>query len=107
MTGDWSLLLYRGILFLPGLIGLYLLIASSNLAKKAVGLLLFQVSILFLWFSLRGGQGGVANPVPLAVADTAAVALCALAVLLYLLLFAIHRQYGSFEEDVIEGKDGR
>jgi multicomponent Na+:H+ antiporter subunit C len=101
------MLLYRGILLLPGLVGLYFLVASGNLAKKAVGLLLFQASILFLWFSLSGGQGGTANPVPLAVADTIAVALCALAVLLYLLLLAIHRQYGSFEEDDLEGKEGR
>ena len=107
MAGDWSLFLYRGILLLPGLAGLYLLLSSRDLAKKAVGLLLFQISILLLWFSLRGGQGGTTNPVPLAIADTIAVALCALAILLYLLLFAIHRQYSTFEEDVLEGKEGR
>jgi multisubunit Na+/H+ antiporter MnhC subunit len=107
VTSEWSLLIYRGILLLPGLAGLFLLLSSRNLAKKAVGLLLFQASILLLWFSLSGVHGGFANPVPLAIADSIAIALCALAILLYLLLMAIHRQYGTFEEEVLQGKEER
>ena len=100
------------------MIGLYAVIAPSNLIKKLIGLGMFQSAIFLLYITVGKVEGGTApildsaytvysNPLPHVLILTAiVVAVSTLAVGLALTV-AIKRAYGTVEEDEIDEQDRR
>ena len=100
------------------MIGLYAVIAPSNLIKKLIGLGLFQSAIFLIYITAGKVEGGTApiidaaysvysNPLPHVLILTAiVVAVSTLAVGLALTV-AIKRAYGTVEEDEIDERDRR
>ena len=100
------------------MIGLYAIIAPSNLIKKLIGLGMFQSAIFLLYITVGKVEGGTApildaahtvysNPLPHVLILTAiVVAVSTLAVGLALTV-AIKRAYGTVEEDEIDERDRR
>ncbi len=98
------------------MIGLYVVIASSNLIKKIVGLNIFQTSVFILYISIGKLQGGTApilvegvtsysNPLPHVLILTAIVVGVATTALGLALAVRIYGAYGSIEEDEIQKQD--
>ena len=100
------------------MIGLYAVIAPSNLIKKLIGLGMFQSAIFLVYITAGKVEGGTApiidaayeaysNPLPHVLILTAiVVAVSTLAVGLALTV-AIKREYGTVEEDEIDEQDRR
>ena len=100
------------------MIGLYAIIAPSNLIKKLIGLGIFQSAIFLIYITIGKVEGGTApiidaaygvysNPLPHVLILTAiVVAVSTLAVGLALTV-AIKRAYGTVEEDEIDEQDRR
>ena len=100
------------------MIGLYAIIAPSNLIKKLIGLGIFQSAIFLIYITAGKVEGGTApiidagytvysNPLPHVLILTAiVVAVSTLAVGLALTV-AIKRDYGTVEEDELDGQDRR
>ncbi len=100
------------------MIGLYAIIAPSNLIKKLIGLGIFQSAIFLIYITAGKVEGGTApiidagytvysNPLPHVLILTAiVVAVSTLAVGLALTV-AIKRDYGTVEEDEIDEQDRR
>ena len=100
------------------MIGLYAIIAPSNLIKKLIGLGIFQSAIFLIYITVGKVEGGTApiidaaygvysNPLPHVLILTAiVVAVSTLAVGLALTV-AIKRAYGTVEEDEIDEQDRR
>ncbi len=100
------------------MIGLYAVIAPSNLIKKLIGLGIFQSAIFLIYITAGKVEGGTApiidpghavysNPLPHVLILTAiVVAVSTLAVGLALTV-AIKRDYGTVEEDEIDEQDRR
>ena len=100
------------------MIGLYAVIAPSNLIKKLIGLGMFQTAIFLIYITAGTVEGGTApiidaghtvysNPLPHVLILTAiVVAVSTLAVGLALTV-AIKRDYGTVEEDEIDEQDRR
>ena len=100
------------------MIGIYAIIAPSNLIKKLIGLGLFQTAIFLIYITVGKVEGGTApiidsaysvysNPLPHVLILTAiVVAVSTLAVGLALTV-AIKRAYGTVEEDEIDEQDRR
>ncbi len=100
------------------MIGLYAVIAPSNLIKKLIGLGMFQTAIFLVYITAGKVEGGTApiidagykvysNPLPHVLILTAiVVAVSTLAVGLALTV-AIKRDYGTVEEDEIDEQDRR
>jgi len=100
------------------MIGLYAIIAPSNLIKKLIGLGMFQSAIFLIYITAGKVEGGTApiidaayavysNPLPHVLILTAiVVAVSTLAVGLALTV-AIKRAYGTVEEDEIVEQDRR
>ena len=100
------------------MIGLYAVIAPSNLIKKLIGLGMFQSAIFLIYLTAGKIEGGTApiidaaytvysNPLPHVLILTAiVVAVSTLAVGLALTV-AIKRAYGTVEEDEIDEQDRR
>ena len=100
------------------MIGLYAIIAPSNLIKKLIGLGIFQSAIFLIYITAGKVEGGTApiidgayavysNPLPHVLILTAiVVAVSTLAVGLALTV-AIKRAYGTVEEDEIDEQDRR
>ena len=100
------------------MIGLYAVIAPSNLIKKLIGLGMFQSAIFLVYITAGKVEGGTApiidgayevysNPLPHVLILTAiVVAVSTLAVGLALTV-AIKRAYGTVEEDEIDEQDRR
>ena len=100
------------------MIGLYAVIAPSNLIKKLIGLGIFQTAIFLIYITAGKVEGGTApiidgayevysNPLPHVLILTAiVVAVSTLAVGLALTV-AIKRAYGTVEEDEIDEQDRR
>jgi multicomponent Na+:H+ antiporter subunit C len=98
------------------IIGLYILIARSNLIKKLVGLGIFQTSVYLLYIEpgkLIGGTAPIiaeqfqvySNPLPHVLILTAIVVGVATLALGLALVVRIYEAYGSIEEDEIIEKD--
>jgi len=96
--------------------GLYVVLASSNLVKKVVGLNIFQTSVFILYISLGSVSGGTApihvegvtnyaNPLPHVLILTAIVVGVATSAVALALAVRIHDAYGSVEEDLIEKQE--
>ena len=100
------------------MIGLYAIIAPSNLIKKLIGLGIFQSAIFLIYITAGKVEGGTApiidaahtvysNPLPHVLILTAiVVAVSTLAVGLALTV-AIKLDYGTVEEDEIDEQDRR
>ncbi len=98
------------------LIGIYAIIAKSNLIKKIIGLNIFQTAILLFYISMADVVGGTApiieegatdlvyvNPLPHTLMLTAiVVGVCTTAVGLALTV-RIYENYGTIHEDEIPG----
>jgi multicomponent Na+:H+ antiporter subunit C len=97
------------------MVGLYTLIARSNLVKKLIGLNIFQTSVIMLYISIGKVAGGTApilveggehvvysNPIPHVLMLTAIVVGVATIALGLSLVVRINEAYGTIEEDEIK-----
>lgn len=100
------------------MIGLYIVIAHTNLVKKIIGLNIFQTSVFILYISMGKIKGGTApiladgieiysNPLPHVLILTAIVVGVATTSLGLAIIVRIYEAYGSAEEDVLVKKDMR
>lgn len=96
--------------------GLYVVLASSNLIKKVVGLNIFQTSVFILYIAIGKLSGGTApihvegvtsyaNPLPHVLILTAIVVGVATTAVALALAVRIYRAYGSVEEAAIEKQE--
>lgn len=94
------------------MIGLYTVIAHTNLVKKIIGLNVFQASVFLFYISLGKVAGGTApiladgaapysNPLPHVLILTAIVVGVATTAVGLALIVRIHEAYGSTEEDEV------
>ncbi len=97
------------------MIGLFTVIAHSNLIKKVIGLNIFQVSVFVFYISMSKVQEGTApifdadfalysNPLPHVLILTAIVVGVATTALALALLVRISDAFGSVDEVEIEGQ---
>jgi multicomponent Na+:H+ antiporter subunit C len=98
------------------MVGLYMVMANSNLIKKIVGLSVFQAGVFILYISMGKVMGGSApiasdavtvysNPLPHVLILTAIVVGVATTALALALAVRIHEAYRSLEEDDINAAD--
>lgn len=98
------------------IVGIYVVIARSNLVKKLVGLSIFQTSVYLIYISPGKIIGGTApivaegfkvysNPLPHVLILTAIVVGVATLALGLAIVVRINEAYGSIEEDVIHAQD--
>lgn len=96
--------------------GLYVILASSNLIKKVVGLNIFQTSVFILYIAIGKRSGGTApifiegavnyaNPLPHVLILTAIVVGVATTAVALALAVRIHQAYGTVEEGDIERQE--
>ncbi len=99
------------------MIGLYIVLARSNLIKTLIGLGIFQTSVYLLYVGPGKILGGTApiiaegftvysNPLPHVLMLTAIVVGVATLALGLALVVRIHEAYGTIEEDEIQKQDG-
>jgi multicomponent Na+:H+ antiporter subunit C len=92
-------------------IGLYMIIESTNLVKKIVGLTVFQSGI-FLFFITAAyveggappvltGEGPYVSPLPHVLILTAIVVGVSLVAVALALVVRIYAEYGTLDEDVL------
>lgn len=92
--------------------GFYIVMSTSNLVKKLIGLSLFQTSVLLLYVSAGKVKGGIppiqgedpaiySNPLPQVLMLTAIVVGVATLALGLALVVRIRGSYGTIEEDEI------
>ncbi len=104
------------IVILLMMVGFYIVIAQPNLAKKVVGLNIFQTSVFILYISMGKILGGTApivaegirvysNPLPHVLILTAIVVGVATTALGLALIVRIQESYGTIEEDEILKQD--
>ena len=97
--------------------GLYIVIASGNMIKKLVGLMLFQTSVYLLYLApakILGGTAPIldpaynvyANPLPHVLILTAIVVGVGTFALGLALVVRIYEVYGTIEEDEIFSDGG-
>ena len=93
-------------------VGLYIVVAKSNMIKTLVGLGIFQTSVYLLYLSPGKVLGGTppiigegietySNPLPHVLILTAIVVGVATLALGLALVVRIHEAYGSIEEDEV------
>lgn len=100
------------------MIGLYAIIARSNLVKKLLGLSIFQSAVFLLYISMAKVEGGTApiiqqvaapqtfsNPLPHVLILTAIVVGISTIALGLAIVVRIREEYGSIEEDEIQARD--
>lgn len=106
---------YWVVIFLM-MVGFYTLTSRGNLVKKAVGLSIFQTSVIIFYISIGKVQGGTApilaegftvysNPLPHVLMLTAIVVGIATLALALAIVVRIHEAYGTVEEDDIHVQD--
>jgi multicomponent Na+:H+ antiporter subunit C len=95
------------------LVGLYAMIAKSNLIKKIIGLNIFQTAIFLFYISTADVIGGTApivvpgtdvvyvNPLPHTLMLTAIVVAVSITAVSLALVIRIKESYGTIEEDEI------
>ena len=95
------------------LVGLYAMIAKSNLIKKIIGLNIFQTAIFLFYISTADVTGGTApilapgtdvvyvNPIPHTLILTAIVVSVSTTAVALALAIRIRESYGTIEEDEI------
>jgi multicomponent Na+:H+ antiporter subunit C len=100
------------------MMGLYMVIASSNLIKKLIGMSVFQVSVFILYISFGKITKGsppiitdnvdvYSNPLPHVLILTAIVVGVATTSLGLALIVRIKEAYGSTDEDIIHSMDDK
>lgn len=100
------------IVFLLMMIGLYVVMVSTNLIKKIIGLNIFQTSVFILYISIGKVTGGTApiltdgysvysNPLPHVLILTAIVVGVATTAVGLALIVRIHAEYDSVDEQII------
>ena len=100
------------IVFLLMMTGLYVVMVSTNLIKKIIGLNIFQTSVFILYISIGKVTGGTApiladeysvysNPLPHVLILTAIVVGVATTALGLALIVRIHAEYDSVDEEII------
>jgi multicomponent Na+:H+ antiporter subunit C len=100
------------------MMGLYMVIASSNLIKKLIGMSVFQVSVFILYISFGKITEGsppiitdnvdvYSNPLPHVLILTAIVVGVATTSVGLALIVRIKEAYGSTDEDVIHDMDDK
>ncbi|MBJ53982.1 MAG: Na+/H+ antiporter subunit C [Gammaproteobacteria bacterium] len=110
--GVWN---YVIIIFLM-MIGLYMVMSSSNLVKKLIGLNVFQTSVFFLYISfgyIEGATGPVmqegaslySNPLPHVLILTAIVVGVATTAVGLALSVRIKESFGTIEENELHTMD--
>ncbi|OFE11834.1 Na+/H+ antiporter subunit C [Pseudohongiella acticola] len=110
--GVWNYLI---IVFLM-MTGLYMVISSSNLVKKLIGLNVFQTSVFFMYISfgyVTGGDGPLfnettelySNPLPHVLILTAIVVGVATTAVGLALSIRIKESFGTIEEDDLHKMD--
>ena len=95
-------------------IGLYMMIASTNLVKKVIGLNLFQTAAFLFFIAtayVDGGQAAVVppdatggtyvSPLPHVIVLTAIVVGVSLTAVALALIVRIYNEYGTLREDVL------
>lgn len=96
-------------------IGLYIVVASSNLVKKVIGLNLFQTAIFLFFISTAYVEGGsspiipkeafagqsYASPLPQVIVLTAIVVGIALTAVALGLIVRIYDEYGTLDEETL------
>jgi len=98
------------------MIGFYVVVRSTNLVKKIVGLNIFQTSVFVLYISMGKVGGGSApifeegvrvysNPLPHVLILTAIVVGVATTALGLALVVRIREAYGSVDEEAIQRQD--
>jgi multicomponent Na+:H+ antiporter subunit C len=98
------------------MIGLYAVIAPTNLVKKLIGLSMFQTAIFLLYITVGKIDGGTApiiapgyevysNPLPHVLILTAIVVSVSTLAVGLALTVAIRRAYGTVEDDEIHERD--
>jgi multicomponent Na+:H+ antiporter subunit C len=113
LAGSWNHI----IVVILMMIGLFLVIARTNLIKKLVGLSIFQTSVFIFYISLGKVAGGTApildgnpdtlysNPLPHVLILTAIVVGVATTALGLALILRINEAFGTIGEDeIIEAK---
>jgi len=107
-----------GIVVILMMVGLYIVIASSNLVKKLIGLSVFQVSVFILYITfgkITEGKPPIitdnvdlySNPLPHVLILTAIVVGVATTSVGLALIVRIHEAYGDIDEDVIHDMDDK
>ena len=100
------------------MMGLYIVIASSNLVKKLIGLSVFQVSVFILYITfgkITEGRPPIitdnvdvySNPLPHVLILTAIVVGVATTSVGLALIVRIQEAYGSIDEDDIHDMDDK
>lgn len=100
------------------MMGLYIVIASSNLVKKLIGLSVFQVSVFILYITFGKVTEGsppiitdntdvYSNPLPHVLILTAIVVGVATTSVGLALIVRIQEAYGSIDEDDIHDMDDK
>ncbi len=95
-------------------IGLYMMVASTNLVKKVIGLNMFQTAIFLFFISTAYVDGGhipvvkpgteevmYASPLPQVIILTAIVVGVALTAVALALIIRIYNTYGTLDETVL------
>jgi len=111
LTSQYTYLLFAILL----VVGLYMVVASSNLVKKVIGLNLFQTAIFLFFISAAyvaggsspilptGGAGEAlyASPLPQVLVLTAIVVGVALTAVALALIVRIYSEYGTLDEETL------
>lgn len=100
------------------MIGLYTVIAKTNLVKKLLGLSIFQSAVFLLYISMAKVEGGTApiiqyagepqvysNPLPHVLILTAIVVGISTIALGLAVIVRIREEFGTIEEDEIQAQD--
>ena len=98
------------------MVGLFMIMANTNLIKKVVGLAVFQMGVFILFISLGKVAGGTApivvaagtvysNPLPHVLILTAIVVGVSATAVALALVVRIYEAYDTLEEDDIDAAD--
>jgi multicomponent Na+:H+ antiporter subunit C len=104
------------VVFVLMMAGLYMVLASTNLVRKVVGINVFQTSVFVLFISMGKVRGGTApilaegittysNPLPHVLILTAIVVSVATTAVALALVVRIRGAFGTVEEDEIERQE--
>jgi len=111
LTSQYTYLLFAILL----VVGLYIVVASTNLVKKVIGLNLFQTAIFLFFISAAyveggsspivpsgGAEGGLyASPLPQVLVLTAIVVGVALTAVGLALIVRIYSEYGTLDKETL------
>ena len=103
---------YYAVMLLLG-VGLYMLVESSNLVKKVIGMNIFQTGIFLFFITLayraganppvvEEGAGPYVSPLPHVLILTAIVVGVSLTAVALALIIRIYSEYGTLDEDTLK-----